>query len=158
MIMSFFTTALPYIAAGGVCILLVWNIVLEIRLRRLARGSSGKNLESHIAHIARDYETFDAFRDEIRATLTALDARTSTSMRGVGLVKFNPFAGSGASKPSFAVAFVSEQGDGIVMSTLNARESISIFSKTLTQFKSEHELTKEENEALEKAQKSLHTL
>ncbi len=151
------TDLLPLIALGGVVLLLIWNGLLEWRLRRATRGSKGENLEQHIARIARDYEEFVAFRDATRGTLATLDTRMRGSISGVGLVKFNPFAGHGASKPSFAAAFVSEDGSGVIISTLHARESVSIFSKTLVDFASEYELTEEEAEALDKARESLHT-
>lgn len=148
------------VAAGAgalATVLVIWNILLEWRLRRLARGADGKNLESHIATIAREYEAFGAFKKAMEAHVASLDARIKSSTRGIGVVRFNPFAGSGLSKPSFAAAFIAENGDGLVISTLHARESVSIFSKHITNFTSEQELSEEEAQALEKARKSLHT-
>lgn len=137
--------------------LLIWNILLEWRLRRLARGADGKSLESHIAAITREYEEFGAFKKAMGAHVASLDTRIKSSTRGIGVVRFNPFAGSGLSKPSFAAAFIAENGDGLVISTLHARESVSIFSKHIENFTSEQELSEEEAQALEKARKSLHT-
>lgn len=146
------------VGAGAViALLLIWNVLLEWRLRRLTHGSNGKSLEAHIASIARDYTEFKEFRKALEQHVATIDTRLKDSIRGTGIVRFNPFAGSGTSKPSFAAAFVSENGNGLVISTLHARDSVSIFSKTITNFKSEHELTEEESGALEKAQKSLHT-
>lgn len=144
-------------AAGIVGVLLLWNILLEVRLRRLTRGSDGKNLENHLATIARDYQDLEKFKANVHTELARLDARLKTSVRGVGIVRFNPFAGSGDSKPSLAAAFIAENGTGIVISTLHARGSVSIFSKNIVDFKAEQTLTEEENAALEKARKSLHT-
>ncbi len=143
--------------AVAIGVLLIWNIMLEFRLRRLTRGSDGKNLERHLGTIARDYQDLEQFKSSVHAELTQLDARVKTSVRGVGIVRFNPFAGNGDSKPSFAAAFVAEDGTGIVISTLHARSSVSIFSKNIVDFKAEQMLTEEESAALEKARKSLHT-
>ena len=148
---------LTYGLAATAGIFLIWNIVLEWRLHRLTKGSSGKNLETHIAAIARDYKEFVDFRGALKKELATIDARVAQSLQGVGMVRFNPFAGSGLSKPSFAAAFISENGDGLIISTLHARESLSIFTKTVRGFASQHELTEEENAALEKARNSLHT-
>ena len=144
-------------AAAGCVLLLIWNIMLEMRFRKLLQGADGKNLESHIAAIVKDYEMFTDSKKEITDRLNNIDTRVKGSVRGIGIVRFNPFAGSGTSKPSFAAAFVSEDGRGVIISTLHARESVSIFSKNIIDFKSENELTAEETEALVKAKDSLHT-
>ena len=145
------------ILAVAVAVLVLWVALLEWRLRRLTRGSNGKNLEAHIASVVREYERLAHFEREVQDRLTHLDRRLTHSICGVGVVRFNPFAGSGSSKPSFAIALLSERGDGIVISTLHARDSVSIFTKHVTQFAGERELTAEETEALEKARNSLHT-
>jgi len=146
------------IGAGAiVSLLLIWNILLEWRLRRITRGADGKNIEAHLASIARDYQNLEDFKKTIHSNIREIDTRLKGSIRGIGVVRFNPFAGSGSSKPSFAAAFISEDGDGLIISTLHARNSVSIFSKNIAGFKSDKELTEEERGALEKAKDSLHT-
>ena len=81
--------------------------------------------------------------------------RISRAVQGVGLVKFNPFAGSGDSKPSIALALLNEEGNGIIISTLHARGGITLFSKQVANFKPETEMTTEEAQALDKARNSL---
>jgi len=152
-------TTLHFAIAMGIALglLLLWNIFLEWRLRRLTRGNNGTNLEAHLASIARDYEDLGEFKQTVLSSIQKIDSRVQGSIRGVGMVRFNPFAGSGLNKPSFAAAFISEKGDGLVISSLHARDSVSIFTKTIVSFKSENELTSEEMAALEKARISLHT-
>lgn len=140
-----------------VLLLLIWNLMLEWRLRRLCKGANGNNLEAHISSIARDYEEFTAFKKTMEGRIEDINTRVQGSLRGVGMIRFNPFAGSGSSKPSFAAAFLSESGDGLVISTLHARDSVSIFTKNIVKFVGEQELTDEEQQALEKAKNSLHT-
>lgn len=152
-------TFFQFLIGSGVLfsLFLVWNVLLELRLRRLTRGADGKSLEGHLATITRDYQDLEEFKSALHSRLETMDARLKGSVSGVGVVRFHPFAGSGDSKPSFAVAFVSEKGDGLIISTLHARNSVSIFSKDIAAFKSEKELTEEEAGALEKARNSLHT-
>ncbi|NIT70429.1 DUF4446 family protein, partial [candidate division KSB1 bacterium] len=59
---------------------------------------------------------------------------------GVGTVRFNPFKGTGGGQ-SFAAAFLSEHGNGVVISTLYSRERVSVFAKPIQSFASEYELT-----------------
>ena len=149
---------LPYVAFLGVIALLMWNIMLEWRLRRLTRGTRGENLEQHIATINKDYQEFVAFKQQMHEQLHKIDERVKGSVRGIGVIRFNPFAARGTIKPSFAAAFLSEKDDGLVISTLHARDSVSIFSKNIVAGMSEQELTEEEHAALEKARNSLHSV
>tara|TARA_B100000900_G_scaffold35226_1_gene26517 strand:+ start:446 stop:940 length:495 start_codon:yes stop_codon:yes gene_type:complete len=146
-----------YILLFGLFVLLIWNSILEIRIRRITKGADGKNIENHLATISRDYQDLDDFKKTVKTKIAELDTRLQSSIRGTGIVRFNPFAGSGDSKPSFATAFINEQGDGFILSTLHARNSVSIYCKDILNFKSEKELTEEEEAALEKATHSLHT-
>ena len=47
---------------------------------------------------------------------------------------------------------LNEDGDGVVFSSLYSRERTSIYAKPIKNGKSEYELTKEEQEALKKAE------
>lgn len=125
--------------------LLAWVIVLDLRLRRITKNSNGESLEKHMADIAESYKDVQSVQN-----------RLTSAVRGVGLTRFNPFAGSGGSKPSFALALLNELGDGVIISTLHARDQVTLFSKEVNNFKPETETTEEEQSALEKARKSLH--
>ncbi len=136
--------------------LMVWIALLEWRLHRLTRGQSGKNLESIIATIQKEYATYNEARAKNEERLKNLHERVKRAVRGVSTIRFNPFAHAGGGKHSFASAFLSEEGDGVIISTLNARDRVSVFAKTVQNFASEHELTEEETEALEKAKQNVH--
>lgn len=150
-------TLVEIVLISAVAVLLLWIIVLECRIRRFMKGTNKNNIEAHLGHIARDYQDLSAYKDALRHELDTMEERLEGSIRGVGTVRFHPFAGSGSSKPSFATALVSERGDGLIISTLLAHNSASIFSKAITGFQSEKELTEEESQALEKARNSLHS-
>ena len=55
---------------------------------------------------------------------------------------------------SFAVALLSENGDGAVLSSLYARDRMSVFAKPVKNFSSEFEMTEEEKEVLARARRS----
>jgi hypothetical protein len=56
---------------------------------------------------------------------------------------------------SFATVFLNENGDGAVMSSLFTRDRVSVFSKSLKNFISEHGMSDEEKEALIQAKRKL---
>jgi hypothetical protein len=72
------------------------------------------------------------------------------------MLRFNPFKGTGdGGNQSFSTAFVSEKGDGAIISSLYSRDRVSIFCKPLASFESSFELTDEEKEVLEAAKVKL---
>jgi hypothetical protein len=65
------------------------------------------------------------------------------------MVRFNPFEDAGSNQ-SFAIGLLNEQGDGVVVSSLYARERMSVFAKPIQQHNSSHELTTEEYSVIQK--------
>ncbi len=154
--MTFDTDILLVIFAVGIVITALLGLHTEWRLTRLLRGKNGKSLEETIVKSAADMERFKQFRKEIEQYLETVEKRMGQSIRGVGTVRFNPFRGTGeGGNQSFASAFISEKGDGVVFSTLYSRERMSVFAKPLTGGKSEYELTDEERGAIKLAQQRL---
>lgn len=154
---SISTEMLIYALIGVVVtVLLVWNIRLEVKLRRLLSGRDSKSLEDTIVHIKEGHDEFNLFRKEVERYLELVEKRLVRSIQGVETIRFNPFKGTGAGgNQSFSTAFLNESGDGVIISTLYARDRMSFFSKPVINFSSPHELTDEEKEAIKKAQSSM---
>jgi hypothetical protein len=154
---SIFNVSAAEVGFGALIIMLaVWVLLLEMRLRRTTRGSDGKSIEKHIASAVDDYKKFGSFKQTVEDTLGSIDSRLGGSIRGFAVVRFNPFSGNEGNKQSFAIALLSEVGDGLIISTLHARERVSIFTKEIRKFEAQQELIDEERQALEKARNSLH--
>ncbi|MDO8620559.1 MAG: DUF4446 family protein [bacterium] len=128
----------------------------EWRMNRLLKGKSGKTLEDVITKNATEIEKFKEFRKELETYLETVEKRLDQSIRGVGTVRFNPFKGNGeGGSQSFATAFIDEDENGVVLSTLYTRERVGVYAKPLTNGKSEYELTSEEKEAVKLAKEKL---
>jgi len=141
------------------CGLLGWVIVLHIRWRRLTRqytalmrGADEIDLSSllnqHVTEVRQALET-----------VTALEQRTETleraqprALQWLGSIRFNPFRHTGGAQ-SFALALADDKGDGFVLSSLHARENTRVYVKPLHKWTSEHMLTDEEKQAIERAQR-----
>ncbi len=133
-----------------------FQLILYFKLKSFLKGTGEVSLEKALNKITSDYTQIKQNQEEIEKFIKNLDVEVKKTIKGVGLVKFNPFAGSGDSKPSFALALISSNGDGIIISNLYARDSVSFFTKEIKNFNSSAELSKEEAEALAKAKNSLH--
>ena len=78
------------------------------------------------------------------------------SVQAVSTIRFNPFKGNGSGgNQSFATAFLNEDTDGVVISSIYSREHTSVFSKPINKGVSEYELSGEEKEAIENAKKQI---
>jgi hypothetical protein len=147
--------AAPYLAAAAFVLALVavlLQLALRRRFRRLALGRNG-SLEESIAVLAREGKEIKTFRAELERYLKSAESRLRTSVRGVGVVRFNPFASQGGNQ-SFCVAFLDETGSGVVLSTLYARDRVGVYAKPVDQGSSSFELTEEEKEAIAKAKEA----
>ena len=135
-------------------IMLIWNIRLEVRISRLMRGKNGKSLESSFISMNKDISDVQNFKEDMEKYLTTVEKRLKRSVQGISSLNFNAFSGAESGAKSFATAFVNENGDGIIISSLNARDRLSIFTKEIQSWKSNLELSEEEQSALTKAKKS----
>jgi len=151
-------TATLAIAILGVIVIVsfFWILLLSLKLKRFTQGSDAKSLEQAITAIQKRNSALDSEKAELEKVLKHLHTRISGSARGIATVRFNAFDGRGESgSQSFATAILSEKGDGIVISTMHARETTRVYGKPLENFDSEFELTKEEESAIKEARSKL---
>lgn len=154
---AYLTPAAPYIAAAAFLLsvlALFFQLMLRRRFKRLALGSSGSFEESLNVLTAEMKEVRD-FRSELEKYLKLAEARLRKSVRGVGVVRFNPFTSGQGGNQSFASAFLDEGFDGVVFSTLYSRDRVGVYAKPIEKGASSFELTDEEKEAIEKAKHSI---
>jgi hypothetical protein len=149
---------LGYIAIGALTLSFISLILLirtQIRLKKLLRGKNAATLEDSIITIDNGLKDMYQFRIELEQYLEQVERRLKRSIQGVQTLRYNPFKGvGGGGNQSFATALINEKGDGVIISSLYARDHVSVYSKAIQNFKSEHELTEEEQEALKKAKES----
>ncbi len=157
---SFYQDYSPEIALGSAVaslLLLLWLIVLQGRLALLHRRYAaametvaGVDLEGWLA-------TQQTTQADLSARLLALEAQsTGTHERllhhagRVGMVRFNPFQDAGGDQ-SFAIAWLNEEGSGVVLSSLHSRTGVRVYAKPLARGASAHTLSVEEEEAIRRA-------
>ena len=144
------TITLFYIISGIVVIILLWILMIEVRLKRIFSGTKARNLEEMIVMIGKKINQIEQKEIDIDKHLVVVDDRLSKSIRKIETVRFNPFIDAGGNQ-SFAISFMNDEGNGVVMSSLYARDRMSIFAKPIVKGKSEFELSTEEKEVLEKS-------
>lgn len=145
--------ALALLAVGGAVYLLARQQRLAAQYRHLVTGTSGGNLEGMLNdHIAQVRET--AVQAQAADQLAHhLQEKSSHSLRHVGVVRFNPFHNTGGDQ-SFALALADDHGDGLVLSSLYARDVTRVYAKPLNQWGSTYSLTEEERQAIARARET----
>ncbi len=138
-------------------LVLTWMLIrLENKLKKFLVGNKTENIGDSIVTMNNSLVNLETFKTELEAYLLTVEKRLKKSVQAVHTVRFNPFKGTGSGgNQSFATAFLNQDGDGVVVSTLYAREHVSVFSKPIKRGISEFELSDEEKEAVIEAKKSL---
>lgn len=82
-----------------------------------------------------------------------LEDISEKTIKKMGIIRFNPFNDMGGNQ-SFVIAMLDSNNNGFVISSLFVKEGNRVYAKTIKSGKSDHTLSKEEKEAIEKAIKS----
>lgn len=116
-----------------------------------------KNLDESLAVLEAEIKELKKFRTTAEDTFKNNDARLRKNISGLETIRFNPFKGDGSGgNQSFATAFLNEENNGVVISSMYSRDHVSIFSKPIKNLISEQgELTAEEKTALKKAKDAI---
>lgn len=140
-----------------ICIVLLCLFIYEHkRVSRLLRGNNSLTIEDSILELARELDSLTEYKEESKQYLKLVEERLRKSVQAVETKRFNPFKGTGTGgNQSFASAFINENGDGLILSSLYSSDRMSVFAKPVHDFKPAYELSDEEAEALEKAKNKL---
>ena len=140
----------------AVIALIVTVVSLHRKLKRFLVGVDSKNITDSLSSVSADLSELKSFRDELEKYLTGVEKRLHKSIQAVHTIRFNPWHGTGeGGSQSFATAFMNEDGDGVVISSLYSRDHVSVFGKPLKKRGSAHELSNEEKQAVDEAAGSL---
>lgn len=140
-----------FVLLGAVSLVeIVWIVVTEKRLKRFFLGKKANNLEDTIVALENDISKLKTAKEKTEKELASVNTKLKKSIRGLEMVRFNPFPDQGSNQ-SFAVGMLDEENNGLVISSLYSRERMSVFAKPIKNGKSEYELTNEEREVVEKA-------
>ncbi len=144
------TTILVYVISIIVLIILAWVLIIEIRLKRIFAGIKAKNLEEMLVIAGKKLNQLEETQIKIDKHLTVIDTKLNKSIRNIETLRFNPFVEAGGNQ-SFAIALLNDEGNGVIISSLYARDRMSVFAKPVVAGKSSFELTEEEKIVLNKA-------
>lgn len=123
---------------------------LEERYRVLVADTTGGDLSDILQQHLENVRQSMAYAAEARATVGQLAREAQTHLQHCGIVRFNPFANTGGDQ-SFCIALADAQGQGVIITSLHARDGTRIYAKPLVDWQSPYPLTEEEQAAIRQA-------
>ena len=143
---------------GVIALLLVLVIVLFVRLsslrslyeKMMVGGESGQSMEKMLLAYIEETRRVAEENAKLREENARIDALLKTAITKVGVVRFSAFQDMG-SDLSYAVAMLDAHNNGVVFSSIFAREDSRSYVKPIEDGRSTYTMTKEEEQALKHA-------
>lgn len=115
---------------------------------------SGKTLDELLEKYLKEVENTEGQIKDHNLRLEKVEGKLRKSVDCAELVRFNAFENMGGDL-SFALALLNQEGDGVVISSINGREESRVYAKPITSSQSSYHLSDEEKQVVKKAQDTL---
>ena len=143
-----------------VLIAILWLVSLHRQVSGLRRtyaalltGADGRDLGELLSMYVEQMRLAGSKTEQLSGTLDRLEYQVKSSIQRMELLRFNAYDDIGGEQ-SFALALLDEEGDGVVISSLQGRGDNRLYAKPIERWKSTYTLSAEEKEAIERASHS----
>lgn len=140
-------------------VFLFWNVYLQYSLSKIKKrsrtffaGKEAKDLEDLIFGQDKRIKQTEKDIEELANDNETIKKILAKCIQKVGVVRFNPFNDVGGNQ-SFAIALLDNFSSGVIILSLYSRNGVRIYSRSIEKGKAEHKLSKEEEEAINLANK-----
>ncbi|MFH1402526.1 MAG: DUF4446 family protein [Patescibacteria group bacterium] len=143
-----------YILFAVNILLILWIVRLEIKTRDIGILKDKKSLIGKFKIIEKRIDENEIFEENIKTNLDFIQNKLQDNIQNIKILRFNPFKNDGiGGDQSFAISLLNKKGSGAIISSLYAREKVSVFAKPIENWQSKYELSEEEKSVLEKTKK-----
>lgn len=105
-----------------------------------------QNLKEVLDYLTNLNKKVEGISEEIKD----LKEKNKFSFQKIGIIRFNPFSGIGSDQ-SFSIALLDGNDNGVIVTSIFAREENRVYAKPIKNGKSEYPLSQEEEKAISKA-------
>ncbi|MDQ4148610.1 MAG: DUF4446 family protein [Actinomycetota bacterium] len=127
------------------------SLASQRRSLTLLKGNSdGKTLIDVVSGLAGEVGAFEHKLNMQAKRQEELFALLGTSARNLGVVRYDAFEDMGG-RLSFSAALLDDHGNGLVITSINARSESRVYAKSVRAGDSEHNLSIEEQQAIAEA-------
>ena len=122
--------------------------------RQLTQDVDKKDVATVLKNLKQRTSDLEKGVDKLESELAALPDILKPFIQKIGFVRYNPFGNTGGDQ-SFCLCLLDERGNGILLTSLHARQQTRIYTKEIfnNQPKDDTELSKEEKKCIQIAQK-----
>jgi hypothetical protein len=120
------------------------------KIDELLEGGKIKNLKDVFLSQKEKSEELEEKIKDAFSKIKDLENTCETTIQKTGVVRFNPFNDMGGDQ-SFVIALLDNKNNGFIISSLFVKDGNRVYAKAIKQGKSDHVLSNEEKEAIEKA-------
>lgn len=131
----------------------IWLFLTDRHYRKLVGRTGEMDLKRALEKLLAKEEEDAAYIKKIEEAVRELEKQGVHHVQKVGIVRFNPFSETGGDQ-SFSLAVLDGENSGVVITGLHARESTRLYIKPIKGGKSRYELSREEKDAIVRAQKA----
>jgi hypothetical protein len=122
-------------------------------LLKILEFSDGEAMEKSILGAISFREDFESEIARINLEMSEMKEDLSKSIQNIGFIRYNAFGDMG-SDLSFSVALLDENYNGVVVTSIYAREDSNVYAKPVVKGESEYKLSVEEIQAIDRAKKT----
>jgi len=134
-------------------ILLGWRLMLLQKRFQTALGDAeAGNLEQQLVDNFKELGRVQQDLEHLTQEYAKLATAQSLSSQKISIVRFNPFADTGGDQ-SFSLAVLDAHDSGYVLTSIHGRQGTRVYVKPIDFGKSKHQLSVEEQQVLQQAQK-----
>ena len=139
-------------------LLLIGYIVNVVKISKLKnkynnfmrKFSKNSSIEEDLNRYVEDVQDLKQETQRVFNYCKNLDDEIDNCIQKIGIVRYSAFKDTG-SDLSFALAMLDEKNDGVLLNGIYSIEMSNIYGKPIKNGKSDYTLSKEEEEALDKA-------
>lgn len=140
-------------------VLVIWLFLVSfflykttIHYNSLTAKTNKKNISDILDFLVQKEDFHNSEITGLKKQIEKLIKEEKTHYQKIGFLRFNPFERVGGEQ-SFIIALLNEEETGIVLNFLYIREGIRVYAKKVKKgFSEGYELSKEEKEAINKAE------
>jgi len=130
---------------------LVWYFYkINKRIDKLLEKGKIKDFKSILLSQSEKNKDLEQKLDDIFLKIKDLKDISEKTIQKTGVVRFNPFNDIGGNQ-SFVIALLDDKNNGFVISSLFVKEGNRVYAKAIRDGKSDHLLSEEEKEAINRA-------
>lgn len=155
------TTGIVALAAAAVAVIgLLLCAAMAFRLRRLRLaqrvllGEGSQDLVEHAATLQTQFQALHQYLEDAAAALhnrmEVVESRLDETIAHRALVHYDAW-GEMSGRQSTSIALLDANGSGLVLSSIHHRDQARLYAKEVQGGSSDHELSPEENEAIQRA-------